>query len=223
MTQGLRVATQAVPSVARAKEARSGLAPWTVAELPRPPIAQGMNILGIIGPGAIILGTSIGSGEWLLGPAAFVKYGPSLLWVTTVAAILQTVLNTELIRYTLYTGEPALIGFMRTRPHSTFWAWLYTLLYFLQVGWPAWAGAAAGAIFYLFSCQLAADAAHAATVYWIGVGTFAVCVVILLSGSHIERTLEILNWILIVGILGGLLALCLLFANPHRWFAAGVG
>jgi hypothetical protein len=181
-----------------------------------------MSLLGIIGPGAIILGTSIGSGEWLLGPAAFVKYGPSLLWVTTVAALLQTVLNTELIRYTLYTGEPALIGFMRTRPHSTFWAWLYTLLYFLQVGWPAWAGAAAGAIFYLFSGQLA-DTAHAATVYWIGVSTFAACVVILLSGSHIERTLEILNWILIVCILGGLLALCLLFASLDRWFAAGVG
>src|SRR5262245_23075303 len=222
MTQGLRVATQAVPSVARAKEARSGLAPWTVAELPRPPIAQGMNILGIIGPGAIILGTSIGSGEWLLGPAAFVKYGMSLLWVTTVAAVLQTVFNTELIRYTLYTGEPALTGFMRTRPHSTFWAWFYTILYFLQVGWPAWAGAAAGAIFYLSSGQLA-GAANASAVYWIGVGTFAVCVVILLCGSRIERTLEILNWILIVFILGSLTLICLLFATPGRWLEAGVG
>ena len=98
---------------ATAKEAQSGLAPWTVDELPAPPIAKGMKFLGIIGPGAIILGTSIGSGEWLLGPAAFVKYGMSLLWVTSVAAFLQTVLNTELIRYTLYTGEPALVGFMR--------------------------------------------------------------------------------------------------------------
>ena len=63
-----------------------------------------MGLLGIIGPGAIILGTSIGSGEWLFGPAAFVKYGMSLLWVTTVAVILQTIFNTELMRYTLYTG-----------------------------------------------------------------------------------------------------------------------
>jgi hypothetical protein len=70
----------------------------------------------------------------------------SLLWVTSVAAFLQTVLNTELIRYTLYTGEPALVGFMRTKPHATFWACFYSFLYFLQVGWPALAGAAAGAI-----------------------------------------------------------------------------
>jgi len=115
--QGLELATQAVPTVALTKEARSGLAPWIVAELPKPPLAKGMRVFGIIGPGAILLGTSIGSGEWLLGPAAFVKYGMSLLWVTTVAVVLQTVFNTELIRYTLYTGEPALTGFMRTRPH----------------------------------------------------------------------------------------------------------
>src|SRR5262245_14026914 len=113
----------------------------------------------------------------------------SLLWVTTAAVLLQTIFNTELIRYTLYTGEPAITGFMRTRPHSTFWAWFYSLLYFLQVGWPAWAGAAAGAIFYLVTGQ-SATADHGSAIYWIGVGAFAACVVILLSGSHIERTLE---------------------------------
>ncbi|MEW6300001.1 MAG: Nramp family divalent metal transporter [Thermodesulfobacteriota bacterium] len=203
-------------------EAQSGLAPWRVAELPKPPTMAGMSMLGVIGPGAIILGTSIGSGEWLLGPAAFVKYGMSLLWVTSIAIFLQTVLNTEVIRYTLYTGEPVFTGFMRTKPHSTFWAWFYSVFYFLQVGWPAWAGAAAGAIFYLFSGTMA-GAADAASVYWIGVGTFLVCVLILLCGTRIERTLEILNWVLIVFILGGLTFLCLFFAPSDRWLGAAAG
>lgn len=214
--------TRSESSPETAKEAQSGLAPWSVAELPAPPLAKGMKFLGIIGPGAIILGTSIGSGEWLLGPAAFVKYGMSLLWVTSVAAFLQTVLNTELIRYTLYTGEPALVGFMRTKPHATFWACFYSFLYFLQVGWPALAGAAAGAIYYLFTGELA-GAAHASTVYWIGAGAFIACVLILLSGRHIEHTLEVLNWVLVIVILGGLLLLCLFFASGPRWIAAGVG
>jgi len=179
------------------REARSGLEPWSVAELPVPPVARGMSLLGIIGPGAIILGISIGSGEWLLGPAAFVKYGLGLLWVTGVAAYLQTVLNTEVLRYTLYTGEPIFSGFMRTKPNSTFWAWFYSILYFLQVGWPGWAGAAAGAIFYMFAGRLA-GADDAATVYYIGVGTFLASFTILLFGRRIEQTLEILNWILIV-------------------------
>src|SRR5512143_912565 len=86
--------------------------PWQVAELPEPPSTRGLGWLRVVGPGAIILGVSLGSGEWLLGPAAFVKYGLSLLWVTLVALFFQTIFNTELIRYTMYTGEPVLVGFL---------------------------------------------------------------------------------------------------------------
>lgn len=204
-------------------ESRSGLGAWKEMELPPPPMAKGLKILGIIGPGAIILGASIGSGEWLLGPAAFVKYGLSLLWVTLVAVTLQAIFNTELVRYTLYTGEPAIVGFMRTRPNSTFWAWFYVILSFLQVGWPAWAGAASGAIFFLFAGRMA-GAEDGSILYRIGIGTFLACVAILVfSGKRIERTLEILNWILIVFILGTMLILCIIFASPRDWFATTVG
>ena len=203
-------------------EARSGLDPWHVAELPPPPAAKGLGILGVIGPGAIVLGASIGSGEWLLGPATFVKYGVALLWLTTIAVFLQTVFNTEVIRYTLYTGEPVITGFMRTKPRSTFWAWFYTILYFLQTGWPSWAGLAAGAVFYLCVGRLAGQA-DAAVVYWIGFAAFMLCGGILLVGTRIERTLEILNWVMIVMILGTLLVLCLLFAGADRWLAALAG
>ena len=170
-------------------EARSGLDPWTTAELPVPPRPRGLAWLGTVGPGVIVLGASIGSGEFLLGPAAFVRYGLTLLWVTGVAAFLQTVFNTELMRYTLATGEPAFSGFMRTRPRSGFWAVLYSLLYLLQVGWPGWAGAAAGAIFYLGAGRLA-GAADADAVYLLGAGTFLLCVLILVVGRRIERTLD---------------------------------
>jgi Mn2+/Fe2+ NRAMP family transporter len=108
-------------------EAKTGLDPWKVAELPTAPTPHGLGWLSAVGPGVIVLGASIGSGEFLLGPAAFVKYGLSLLWVVGVAATLQTLLNVELMRYTLATGEPIFTGFMRTRPHSTFWAWFYFL------------------------------------------------------------------------------------------------
>jgi hypothetical protein len=48
-------------------------------------------------------------------------------------------------------------------------------------------------------------------------------VLLLLFGRRIERTLEILNWLLILFILGGMTLLCLLFAAPHNWTAALVG
>ena len=106
-------------------------------------------MLSVVGPGAIALGAALGSGEWLIGPATFVKYGLTLLWVTLLAAAFQTLFNTEVVRYTLYTGEPAFTGFMRTRPSARFWAWVYSIIFFCQSGWPGWAGASAGALFYL--------------------------------------------------------------------------
>ena len=111
--------------------------------------------MAAVGPGVIVLGASIGGGEFLLGPTVFVRHGLTLLWVTTVAVFFQTVFNTELMRYTLATGEPAFTGFMRTRPHAVVWAWFYAVLFFLQVGWPASAGVASGAIFYLFTGRMA--------------------------------------------------------------------
>jgi hypothetical protein len=209
-------------SAAPAPEARSGLDPWAVADLPRPPRPKGLAWIGTVGPGVIVLGASIGSGEFLLGPAAFVRYGLTLLWVTLVAAFLQTVLNTELMRYTMATGEPVFTGFMRTRPRATFWAWVYGILYFLQVGWPGWAGAAAGAIYFLAAKRMAGPA-DAGLVYAIGVGTFLACVAVLLIGRRIERTLEVLNWILVVCIIGGFLLLGVLLVAPGTWLRALTG
>src|SRR6185295_280670 len=144
------------------------------------------------------------------------------LWITTVAVFLQTIFNFELMRYTLATGESAITGFMRTRPNSSFWAWFYVVLYFLQMGWPGWAGNAAAAIFLLSTHRLP-EAADSNVVYAIGAGTFLLCVSFLLIGRRIERTLELLNWVLIIVILGSFLVLALMYASPGTWLAAGAG
>jgi hypothetical protein len=215
--------TAAVKPIQQDKpEARSGLDPWRIDRLPQAPRPRGLGWFAAIGPGVIALGVSIGSGEFLLGPAAFVKYGLSLLWVVGVAALLQTLLNVELMRYTMATGEPIFTGFMRTRPHSTFWAWFYSILYFLQMGWPGWAGAAAGAVFFLVTKRLPA-AQEANVVYGIGVGLFLCCGLILMVGRRIERTLEYLNWIMVALIIGGLGLLALLFVPLSTWATAVVG
>ena len=203
-------------------EARSGLDAWRVGELPVAPRPQGLGWFNAIGPGVIVLGVSIGSGEFLLGPAAFVKYGLSLLWVVGVAALLQTLLNLELMRYTMATGEPIVTGFMRTRPSSSFWAWFYAVVYFLQMGWPGWAGAAAGAVFFLVTKRLPGPN-ESNLVYAIGVGLFLLCGGILMIGRRIERTLEVLNWIMIAAIIGGLGALAILFVPLGTWGAAVAG
>ena len=60
--------------------------------------------------------TSIGGGEWLVGPAAAVKYSASIFLIASIAIVLQVIFNLEAIRYTLYTGEPIYGGIMRLRP-----------------------------------------------------------------------------------------------------------
>jgi hypothetical protein len=215
------VSAEAVP--ATAPESRSGLPPWGYGEMPAPPRARGRELFAILGPGVIVLGAAIGSGEWLIGPVVTVRYGLTLLWATTVAVFLQTVFNGELMRYTLYTGEPAFTGFMRTRPHSSFWAAVYALLFVLQTGWPGWAGAAAGAIFFLARGRVPTPP-DAGAVYWLGVATFLACVaIVVLSRRSIERTLEILNWVLVSVILGTLAILCLLWVRPSLWLSAALG
>jgi len=202
---------------------RSGrLEPWVKAELPAPPAPKGLGWIGAVGPGVIVLGMALGGGEFILGPAAFVKYGLALLWVTTVSVYFQTVFNTELMRYTVATGEPVFTGFMRTGTRPAVWAWFYALLYVVQLGWPASAGNAAGAIFFLVKRRLPGPDDSGA-VYAIGVGTFVVCVVVLMMGRRIARTLEVLNWVLVVCILGGFLALALWFVPSPTWLAAASG
>ena len=139
-----------------------------------------------------------------------------------MAVFFQTIFNTELMRYTLATGEPVFTGFMRTRPGRAFWAWLYVAMYLLQVGWPYSAGLSAGAIFFLVTRRIAGPA-DASTIYQLGVGTFLICIVLLMLGRRIERTLELLNWVMVVCILGGFLALALYFVPAATWAAAGVG
>ena len=197
-------------------EAQSGLPAWQPAQLPEPPAPRGLQWLSVCGPGVIVLGLSIGSGEFLLGPAVFVRYGLSLLWIATVAIVLQTIFNMEVMRYTVATGEPVFTGFMRTRPSSTLWAIVYAALYLLQFAWPAFAGTAAGAVFFLFARRLPV-ADDASTIYYTGVALFLTCAAILCFGKRIVRTLEIVNWILVATTLGGFLLMACLFVPFDRW------
>ena len=176
------------------RRVRAGKLPaWEKVELPAPPELNFRSVLRAIGPGAILLSISVGSGEWLVGPAAISRYGPSLLWIATIAIFLQVVLNMEFIRYTMFTGEPILTGFMRTRPGPGFWGWFYTVCAWLQMGWPGWALASETAITAAFLGRLPGPEDRP-TVIFLGYVTFFVCVAILAVGERVERTLEKVSW-----------------------------
>ncbi len=193
-----------------------GLAPWGQAELPEPLPYSVRNALRTIGPGAILLAGSIGGGEWLVGPAIAVKHGIGLFWIATTAIVLQTILNLEAIRYTLYTGEPIITGFLRLAPSSKFWAAIYSFLTIAQLGMPALGAACASVIFAAFAGRLP-NAPDATTLAWITYGVMAVTFVILSLGGTIERMLERAAWGMILYIFLFLVVANVLFAPLAHW------
>lgn len=195
---------------------------WGVAPLPPPPPFTFRNALRTVGPGVIGLGIAFGSGEWLIGPAVILKYGAALLWITTVSVFLQVILNQEMARYTLYTGEPIITGFMRTRPGATFWGWTYGVLAFCQYGWPGWALGSATATAALLLGRMPQDG-DAGLVIAIGYATFLLCFVIATVGKKVERTIEYAMWIFIAFICGYLLLVDLFAVSGSSWAAVTAG
>lgn len=200
----------------------SSLPEWGRAELPAPLPFSLRNALRTIGPGAILLATSIGGGEWLVGPALGVRHGPGLFWIATVAILLQILFNLEAIRYTLYTGEPAVSGIMRLRPSSRFWAAVWSLLAVVQLGFPALGAACASVIFSALVGHLPTGGDER-TLRLITYGVMIAAVAILLAGRTIERMLELASWAMLAFIFVFLTVANVLFVPAAHWWRTAQG
>ena len=175
-----------------------------------------------MGPAVIALGGTIGGGEWLVGPSLFVKWGLALLWITTISSTLQVFLNLEMTRYTLYTGEPITVGFMRLKPGKAFWGWLFTVIGFLERAMPGWAMGTATALAAVQLGRIPGGPDKGTVIIWTYV-IFASCVVLVSMGRTIERTLEWANWIMMFVVLGGLLILDIYIVPGSVWLEGLVG
>src|SRR5262245_41829001 len=239
--------TNSTPEHSPAESSPLGtLAKWEVAELPEPLPFSLRNTFRVIGPGAILLAASIGGGEWLVGPATVIKHGPGVLWIATAAIVFQAIFNLEGIRYTLYTGEPAISGIMRLKPGCRVWGGAYVLLTTMQLGVPALAPAAAVTVFGMMQNRvpIAApsndewhDVAHAGaqeaeamlrTQYdqanadasfnlKITYGIIVITLLILMFGGTIERMLEWSSWFMIAYIFVFLIAVNVWFVPAEVW------
>lgn len=189
---------------------------WDTRELPAPPPFSVRNLFRVIGPGAILLATSIGGGEWLVGPAISVQYGRGLLWIATLAIVLQVLFNLEAVRYTLYTGEPITTGFMRLRPGPRFWAPFYALLCAAQLGFPALAAGSATTVFATFAGRMPGPE-EGGTLALVTYGVIASAFILLLFGDTIERTLEYVSWTMVAYIFGFLVVVNVFFVPAGHW------
>jgi hypothetical protein len=200
----------------------SALPDWRQGDLPHPPAFSLRNVVRVVGPGAILLGVSLGAGDWLLGPAVIVRYGPALFWLCTLSVLLQALLNTEMARYTLATGEPIFTGFMRTRPGARFWAWSYSLLHLAQVGWPGWALAGGSALAALLLGRMPREEDRLVVV-GLGYVLFLGAVGITLLGEAVHRLVERAEWVMMAWVLLFLVAAGVFLVPGLVWKQAAAG
>jgi hypothetical protein len=174
----------------------------------------------VLGPSMIALGASLGSGEWLLGPLAFGKYGfMGLGWLIVISGILQVLYNVENARYTIATGEVPIVGFSRTPPGFKFW--IPATLFIIVIGWiwGGWAAAAGQSIFALFAGR-AAEAANPVEVEayrLIAVGLMFLSLLIYTFGKKIARTLELVDTFMVFFTLISVVVLAIVFAPVALW------
>ena len=104
-------------------------------DLPRVP-----KLTHVVGPSAIMLGASLGSGETLFWPVLVAQGGWTLYWAFWIGVFTQFFVNTELQRWTLATGESIFRAFGRVH---RLWPLFFLLAGLVSLGWPGWAASAA--------------------------------------------------------------------------------
>jgi hypothetical protein len=174
----------------------------------------------VLGPSMIALGVSIGSGEWLLGPLGFGKYGfMGLGFLVMISAVLQTFYNVENARYTLATGEVPIVGFNRFPPGLAFWTPVSLILMYLAWIWGGWAAASGQGLYalYLGGPVNMKDPGSLQTVRIIAIFLLCLSLVIYLFGKKIVRTMEAIDTFLVFFILAVLITLTIIFAPAKMW------
>ena len=186
------------------------LRPWTTGDLPPAPPGGLAYWKKAIGPGLLFAGASIGAGEWLFGPAVSAQYGAALLWLAFLSIAGQLFINLELIRYTLYSGEPIFVGFFRTRPGPRLWTAFYVLLCSYMI-WPFMAANAAVPLAAAILGHLPSDAtitilgftlSESAFVKVLGYCVFLGAFVPLIFGGTIYKVIEWLMTTKLILVLG---------------------
>ncbi|CAN5634932.1 hypothetical protein BH24ACT18_BH24ACT18_16230 [soil metagenome] len=111
-------------------------------DLPEPvPLAK------LFGASVVILATATGSGEFIIWPYITTQIGIAFLWLAILGFFVQYVMNMEIERYTLATGETAVTGFTRFwKP----WGIFFVLGAILPNAFPGWATGGATLFTYLF-------------------------------------------------------------------------
>ncbi|MBF9133151.1 Nramp family divalent metal transporter [Plantactinospora sp. S1510] len=142
-------------------------------DLPEP-----MSLRRMVGPGVVAVGIGLAAGEIVLWPYLTAIGGLGLLWLAFATLAVQFVINMEIERYTLATGQTAVAGFSRWWKG---WGIIICLAGAFQYVWPGWATGGSTVFTYLVG---------GGNAVWITVAVLVVIGVLLSISKVIYRTVE---------------------------------
>jgi hypothetical protein len=224
---GATSAHRSASTEARAAEetvAAGELQPWEVGTLEPAPIPSWRKLTALIGPGILLAGSSVGAGEWLFGPAVSAQFGGTFLWLATISIVTQAFYNLEVMRYTLYCGEPIFVGFFRLVPGPKFWTAVYLVLCIAHI-WPFMAANAAIPLTAAILGHLPGNGTVSALgitmteaylVKLLGYVIFFLAFLPLIFGGKIYNVLERMMTFKLVVVLGFLVSVTFFLITPHN-------
>ena len=172
-------------------------------DLPEPP-----NWRKMVGPSILLLGLSLGSGEFVLWPYITYKFGFAVFWACMVGVLTQYFINMEIERWALATGETAITGFCRLWGG---WAGVFLLANVVPWMWPGWASGAATILTWELGGDESVRVAYSiASLLLVGLA--------LSLGPVVYNTVERIQTVLVALVLVFLLVIFFLVVEPiHIW------
>jgi hypothetical protein len=173
-------------------------------DLPEPrPLRQ------MIGPGVIAVGIGMAAGEFIIWPHLTSIAGLGLLWLAIATLVVQTLINLEIERYTLATGQTVVAGFAR------WWKGWGVLICFagaFQYAWPGWATSGSAVFTFLTG---------GGDVTWITIAVLVTIGVVLTASPVIYRTVEKVEFVKVGLTILLLLVLVVAVISWQTWAEAG--
>ena len=169
----------------------------------------------IAGPGAILVGLSIGAGEIVIWPRIAAEYGGSMVWAAVVGIFIQLWVNFEVARWTIATGETVYTGYSRVWRGFAPLFILLTLVSWIAPGWARASGLALKAL-------LIGPGGWGSDTFWTVITFGAVTLILFgpkLIYNSVEKTIEVLVAIVTIG----LIAVVIAIGSADTWKELGGG
>lgn len=178
----------------------------------------------LAGPGAVLVGLSIGAGEIIIWPRIAAEYGSGMIWAAVIGVFLQLWINFEIGRWTIATGETVYTGYARAWRGFVPVFIVLTLLAWIAPGWGMASGLALKAL--LLGPDYEATSAGLKFLespsFWTTV-TFAGVALVLFGPKLVYKSVERTIGVLVMLIVIALIVVAVKVGNAQTWASLGKG